>query len=50
MDNQMSKLIGNLRGIKSDETDAPYLLVKMSLKIKENEKYRKAAGRKVQVN
>lgn len=46
-DNWSSKLKGSLKGVTTDEDDEPYLLVKMNIKIKEEEDYRKAKGRKV---
>lgn len=49
IDNKLSKIKGNLKGVTFDENDYPYLLVKMTTKIKENENYRKASGRKVVV-
>ena len=49
-DNFFSKINGTLKGVKSDDNDEPYLLVKMKAKFKEKEKYRKASGRKVEVN
>lgn len=48
-DNWSSKLKGSLKGVKTDEEEDPYLLVKMNVKIKEKEEYRKATGRKVVV-
>ena len=49
-DNWSSKLRGTFKGVTSDDEDEPYLLVKMNVKIKEKEEYRKAKGRKVVVN
>lgn len=46
-DNAFSKFKGKLKGIKSDESDSPYLLVKTKIKVEEKENYRKASGRKV---
>lgn len=48
-DNLIGKFKGKFHGVTADEADEPYLLVKMKMKIKENEKYRKASGRKVEV-
>ena len=48
-DNWSSKMKGALKGVTNDENDEPYLLVKMNVKVKEKEEYRKASGRKVQV-
>lgn len=44
-DNMIDKIRGKLKGVKVDENDDPYLLVKMNIKIKEKENYRKASGR-----
>ncbi len=49
IDNNLSKIKGILKGVTYDEKDSPYLLVKMTTKIKDNENYRKASGRKVVV-
>jgi hypothetical protein len=46
-DNFFGKMKGRFRGVKSDENDDPYLLVKMNQKVTEKENYRKASGRKV---
>lgn len=48
LDNALSKFVGFFRGTLPDDKDAPYLKVKMNVKINEKEKYRKASGRKVQ--
>ncbi len=48
-DDKMGKFKGKFKGVVANETDDPHLLVKMNIKIKEKENYRKAAGRKVQV-
>ena len=46
-DNFFGKVKGKLQGVTSDDENYPYLLVKMSEKLKEKENYRKASGRKV---
>jgi len=46
-DNFFGKIKGKLQGVTSDDRNDPYLLVKMSEKVKEKENYRKASGRKV---
>lgn len=48
-DDKRGKLKGKFQGVVADETDDPHLLVKMNIKIKEKENYRKASGRKVQL-
>lgn len=46
-DNFFGKLKGIFKGVKADDADNPYLLVKMKTKFEEKENYRKASGRKV---
>lgn len=46
-DNFFGKLKGKFKGVTADDSDNPYLLVKMKTKFKEKENYRKASGRKV---
>ncbi len=46
-DNMMDKMKGKLKGVTVNEKDDPYLLVRMNIKIKEKENYRKASGRVV---
>jgi hypothetical protein len=46
-DNIFGKVKGSVQGVSSDDTDQPYLLVKMREQVKETENYRKASGRKV---
>lgn len=48
-DNILGKIKGFFKGVKDDDEDNPYLLVKMKTKFKEKENYRKASGRKVEV-
>ena len=48
-DNFFGKVKGKFKGVKSDDNDDPYLLVKMKTQFKEKENYRKASGRKVEV-
>jgi len=48
-DNFFGKLKGKFKGVTADDSDNPYLLVKMKTKFKEKENYRKASGRKVEV-
>lgn len=49
IDNFFGKVKGFFKGVKSDDNDFPYLLIKMKTKVKEKEYYRKATGRKVVV-
>ena len=47
IDNFFAKVKGFFKGVRSDNEDYPYLLIKMTTKVKEKEDYRKATGRKV---
>ena len=46
-DNFFGKLKGKFKGVTADDSDNPYLLVKMRTESVEKENYRKASGRKV---
>lgn len=46
IDDGLAKFGGFFKGVPYDSEDNPYLLVKMNIKVKEKEKYRKASGRK----